>query len=175
MRFVKADGTVVSRTLTAKLTHPDYTPHYPDIAVGVLDSDVDNDISFARILPQNWQDYLPTINGYSDGKLPVIRLDWEEKALIADWSVQDTHTILTIPTDAQRLKMYEPAIGGDSGNPILTVINNTPVILAVLTSGGYGAGTSICYHKTAINTMMTTLGGGYQLTEIDLSGFPTYT
>lgn len=49
-----------------------------------------------------------------------------------------------------------------------------PINLNTWTYGGAGAGSNLVPRKDAINTMMTNLGGGYQLTEVDLSSFPTY-
>lgn len=174
VRFVKMDGTVVTRTMTAKLRHPSYSPHYPDLTVGVLDSDVPGDIAFCRVLPDNWASYLPSQNTYNDGRLPCLTLDQEEKALVTDWYREQTSTLFTVPTDPKRLEFYEPKIGGDSGNPAILPVNGLPVLLTVWTSGGAGSGTSVRQFKADINTLMTTLGGGYQLTEIDLSGFSTY-
>ena len=60
---------------------------------------------------------------------------------------------------------------GDSGNPMFIIINNQPVLLTVWTTGVSGSGTSVTAFKDDINYMMNSLGGGYQLDEIDLSGF----
>jgi hypothetical protein len=174
VRFVAMDGTVVNRTMTAKLTHPSYVPYFPDITVGVLDSDVPESIAFARILPADWADYLPSQNTFNDGRLPTLTLDQEEKALVTDWYREAAMTSFITPSDPQRLAFYESKIGGDSGNPAILPVNGLPVILTVWTYGGAGSGSSIREQKTAINTMMTTLGGGYQLTEIDLSGFTNF-
>ena len=62
IRFVDNNNNVVTRTMVNKLTHPDYTPYYPDITVGLLDSDVPASISFVKILPQNWNNYLPSLS-----------------------------------------------------------------------------------------------------------------
>jgi hypothetical protein len=174
VRFVAMDGTVVNRTMTAKLTHPNYAPHFPDITIGVLDSDVPETISFARVLPDDWADYLPSQNSSNDGRLPTLTLDQEEKALVTDWYRETTMTSFITPSDPQRLAFYESKISGDSGNPAILPVNGLPVILTVWTYGGAGSGSSIREQKTAINTMMNSLGGGYQLTEIDLSSFPSY-
>ncbi|MEN9841224.1 MAG: hypothetical protein RL376_1024, partial [Verrucomicrobiota bacterium] len=69
---------------------------------------------------------------------------------------------------------YEEKIGGDSGNPAFLIINGQLVLLTCWTYGGGGSGTSVHNQKAAINTLMTTLGGGYQLTPVDLSAFPSY-
>ena len=49
------------------------------------------------------------------------------------------------------------------------IVNNQPVILTVWTSPEHG--TSVHSQKSILNDMMNALGGGYQLEEIDLSGF----
>ncbi len=176
-RFVTADNVVVTRTMTAKTTLPGYTSYYPDITVGVLDSDVPASISFARVLPDNWEDYLP--GGVA--RVPAIVLDQEEKALVADlYNITDQAQIYGAmvsferPTDAQRLAFYEDIIGGDSGNPACLIVGTQLVLLNVWTFGGSGQGTSVTYWKSALNTIMTALGGGYQLTDADLSAFPSY-
>lgn len=180
VRFVKADGTVVDKTITAQLAHPSYSPYYPDIGVGILDSDAPSEFGFVKVLPDDWASYF---NGSIAGKkLPVLALDQEEKAIVMDvesmgwyagWSQFQTR--LDAPTDPTRNGFYEEVIGGDSGNPVFFIINDELVLLTVFTYGyGNPLGTEITQFKADINTMMTTLGGGYQLTEIDLSDFITY-
>lgn len=172
IRFIDNDNNVVSRTMVTKLTHPAYSNFYPDITVGVLDSDVPNSISFAKILPQNWINYLPNLSELYT--LPCLVLDQEEKALISELKSLDTRARFSNPKNSTRLLFYENIIMGDSGNPAFLIINNELVIITIWTYGGAGTGTSIVYHKDAMNTMMSTLGGGYQLTEVDLSGFNYY-
>ena len=172
-RFITQDNVVVERTMTAKLLHPGYVAPtwYPDLAVGVLDSDVPGTISFAKILPSDWTDYL---SRYGCG-VPVMVLDQEEKALVADLryisdpdQAEAKAVLWTSPQDATRLSFYETVVSGDCGNPGLMVIDDELVILTVTTGNG---GDDISYYQDDINTMMTTLGGGYQLTPIDLSKY----
>jgi hypothetical protein len=175
IRFVQADNTVVTRTVSAVLTHPSYVPYFPDIQVGVLNSDVPESVTFARVLPADWSEYLPLLNIVRS--LPCLCLDQEEKALVTDLSSLGSSANFVAPSQlnfAQRLAFYEPKIGGDSGNPAFLIVNDELVLLTVWTFGGAGAGTFVTPQIAAINAMMTALGGGYQLTEIDLSGFPTY-
>lgn len=178
IRFVAADNTVVTRTVNAVRTHPSYVPYYPDLQVGVLDSDVPAGIGFARILPADFATRIPAL-GYGR-TIPALCLDQEEKALVTDlgevFGVGGSIGFVA-PYQinfAKRLEFYEPKIGGDSGNPAFLIINNQLVLLTVWTFGGAGSGTFVTGHIAAINTMMSQLGGGYQLTEADLSGFPTY-
>jgi hypothetical protein len=176
IRFVQADNTVVTRTVTAVRTHPDYVPYFPDIQVGVLNSDVPAGITFAKVLPVSWEDKIAAL-GFSRS-LPALCLDQEEKALISDWGYGVSLANFTSRgslNTAQRALFYESKIGGDSGNPAFLIVNDQLVLLTVWTYGGAGSGTFTTPQIAAINAMMTTLGGGYQLTEIDLSGFPTYT
>ncbi|MEX0598955.1 MAG: hypothetical protein WD512_20895, partial [Candidatus Paceibacterota bacterium] len=172
VRFIDSDNNIVTRTMINKLTHPNYAPYYPDITIGILDSDVPSSISFVKILPQNWSDYLPSLS--STYRLSCLVLDQEEKALISDLYSLDTYARFLTPVDPTRLGFFESIILGDSGNPAFLIIDDELVIITVWTFGGAGAGTSILYHKDAINTMMASLGGGYSLTEIDLSSFTDF-
>lgn len=170
IKYITQNNIVISRTITALQTDPSYTPYYPDIAVGVLDSDIPNTISFAKILPPNWTSYLPSIA--HPKKLPVLITDQEKKAMIADLYAISNYVTLLRPIDASRLAFYEDIIGGDSGSPSFLIINNQLVLLTVWTSASQG--TFVTTRKDVINTMMSNLGGGYQLTEINLSLFPSY-
>ena len=172
VRFVDNNNNTVTRTMINKLTHPDYIPYYPDLALGLLDSDVPNTIGFVKILPQNWSDYLPSLSSLY--RLPCLVLDQEEKALISELRSLSTTANFSAPSNPTRLAFFESIITGDSGNPAFLIIDDELVIITVWTFGAAGGGTSILFHKNAINTMMSTLGGGYSLTEIDLSGFTDY-
>lgn len=178
VRFVKMDGTVVTRTVTAIKRHPDYVPYYPDITIGLLDSDVPSGINFCKVLPNDIYKYLPTLGATSTIvglNLPVVFIDQEEKALIEDLTCINNPTFTTYakPTDAQRLLFYEEAISGDSGSPVYTIINGDAVLLSVTTFSN-GNGTSISNQYAAINALMSDLGGGYQLTPANLSGYSAY-
>jgi hypothetical protein len=172
IRFVDNNNNVVVKTVVDKITHPEYSPYYPDITIAVLDSDVPNSISFAKILPSNWSNYLPSLS--SQYTLPCLGLDQEEKALVTELKELDTSAVFSKPLDANRLNFYEDIIRYDSSNPAFLIINGELVIITVWTFGGAGQGTSIVYHKDAINSMMSDLGGGYSLTEVDLSGFTDF-
>lgn len=173
VRFVDNNNNIVTRTMVTKLTHPEYIPYYPDLTVGLLDSDVPNSIGFVKILPQDWNKYLPSLSVLY--RLPCLVLDQEEKALISELAGLNTFAGFRLPElNSARYVFSEPIILGDSGNPAFLIIDDQLVIITVWTYGGAGLGTSILYHRDAINTMMATLGGGYSLTEIDLSEFTDY-
>jgi hypothetical protein len=170
IRFVTADNATVTRTITAIVTHSSQD-FYTDIDIGVLDADVPSTISFAKVMPQNWPTYFPSIAA-SAATIPAIVLDQEEKALVADWSSNGQWASFVFPTNAQRQVFSERIIAGDSGNPSFVIINNQLVVLTTWTTPN--AGTNLVPHKNAINTIMANLGGGYQLTEVDMSAFSAY-
>ena len=131
-----------------------------------------NIISFAKVLPDDFYEYI------REGKrLPVLRLDQEEKALVGDLRYETSdydgtrRTDCYYPLDPVRFNYYELVAPDDSGNPVFLLLRDEPVLLMVLTSGFEGFGTSVTALKQDINDMMGFLGGGYVLTEFDLSVF----
>lgn len=181
IRFVTADNTVVTRTISGivPITDPD-SPPTPDLLVAILDSDVPSSISFARVLPNNFEQRLST--NQQAARIPCAFTDQEEKLLVVDVLKVSAETDPDIydsiycrmqtPTSALRLAFNELLVGGDSGNPAFWFIDGSLVLLTVWTGAeNGGVGTSLAAYRTEINDAMTTLGGGYQLTEVDLSGF----
>ena len=78
------------------------------------------------------------------------------------------------PTSGPRTAYYENFIMGDSGSPCFCILDSEAVLLTVVSVGNAGAGTSVAAFRDDINAAMTSLGGGYQLTTMDLSSFPDY-
>jgi hypothetical protein len=183
IRFVAADNTVITRTITSTLALTTLSSMYPDITVAVLDSDVPGTISFAKVLPASAAAKLP--ESWTSNPLPAVVVDQEEKATVRDWlSYAFTKGATSSPCQFYppggivsanqeiRLPFYEQLVGGDSGSPAFVFIGSELVVLCVMTTGGPGAGTSITAFIPEINAAMTTLGGGYQLTPVDLSTYP---
>lgn len=174
IRFIDNNNNVITRTMVNKLSLPYQSAYYPDITIGILDSDVPNSIGFAKILPTNWINYLPSLA--MPYRVPALVLDQEEKALISElWLLNTTAALNSPNVNSLRYAFFENITLGDSGNPAFLIINGELVIITVWTFGGGGAGTSIAYHKDAINDIMSALGGGYSLTEMSLNGFNYYT
>lgn len=171
LRFIAADNTVVTRTLTAVEPLTLVSGYYPDLTVGKLDSDLPSSISFVKILPDDWEDYLPTLDRL---EVPVCGTDQEEKLLVMEMPQMSTSIAMRLPTGAARRAFNEAIVGGDSGNPAMMIINDELVLLTCWTYGGAGKGTSVNWQHTAIDAAMTSLGGGYTLTDVDLSAYATY-
>jgi len=169
IRFVAADNTLVTRTITALEGIPVTASNYPDITIGLLDSDLPPSIGFVKILPVGWIPYLPLQSG------PVLIVDQERKALVSNlygigWFEIRT-AICEAPGDATRLSFHENLISGDSGSPALFIIQDQLVLIFSATTGGAGGGTFVTGFISELNAIMTSLGGGYDLTEVSLSAF----
>ena len=101
-----------------------------------------------------------------------IRLSYSRTENVANASC----VTITRPSDANRLQYYEEVIGGDSGNPVFTIVNNE----AVLLGGWYmkwpnaGVATLLPSYISDINSTIAALSSGYKITEADLSSYKTY-
>jgi hypothetical protein len=195
VRFVTAANAVVERTLVRSFAHPDYpTPSsfpgyptlYPDLRVGVLDSDLPGTIT-----PVKTFDLADLAARVSErGKnLPTVQFDKEEKTLIGTLYQTDAATGSDLVSHVSDLGYefddrfngwYEPLIGGDSGNPVFLMLGATPLLLTVWTYGGSGAGTSVPIFQSDINTLISQLdtsegiSTGYTLEAIASSAWSAY-
>jgi hypothetical protein len=141
-----------------------------DIRVAILNADVDNGVTFAKVLPTNWATYLPGLS--YESYIPVMCLNQTERASIA--GLRSLNLGFTNMYASQYSSYYGEIIVGDSGNPIFIIIDGKPILLGVFFTGGAGYGSHIAYNTSAVNSAMSTLGGGYQLTHVDLSSFSSY-
>jgi hypothetical protein len=177
--FVDMNNNCYTRTISnsQRVTTSETT----DIQIGLLDSDLPSSISFCKIANFN----LASLGSYSD-TIPVIWLDKENKALIGEYfysGYSDFNDGLVFPQymgavrysdNSQRYKFWEGIV--DSGKPAGFVFNNKIILLLTfsisdMTTIAYGG--SQAYYINGINSVMTSLGGGYTLslfTENDLKG-----
>lgn len=165
LHFVKTDGTCVVRTISAVT----YVPG-TDIRIGLLDSAVPAGIAFARVLPTTWATKLPTL---ATRPVPAVRITQSMQLVVNDLYRLGIMSDCG-PAALARTDFYRAAISGDSGTPSFLVINGQMVLLCALYSGGGGSGPFLTAYHTEINTALTSLGGGYQLTDANLSGFTTF-
>lgn len=169
VRFVTADGTTVTRTIANRVDIAG-----ADFTIGVLDEDVPDTISFAKVPPADFGDYIP---GVANG-IHCVALDQEEHAIVNDLrtvvGAGGNYLWFDIPHDEDAAGFNEAIVVGDSGNPSFAIIGDDLVLLTVWTNGEAGGGYRVWSFLSEINAAMTTLGGGYQLTEIDLSGYTNY-
>jgi hypothetical protein len=169
LRFVAKDNTVVARVLSNSVQIG-----ATDLEIGVLDSDVPtNLITFAKVLPSSFtNDFPSSLSPISTNSIPALCLDQDENALESDISTVTSDISFMAPADPTRSRFYQDKISGDSGQPAFIVLNGQPVLLTVWSSGAAGTGYFITAYLDQINSAMATLGGGYSLTQVDLSLFP---
>lgn len=160
IRFVTGDNTVVTRTVDTSLQISS-----TDIRIGVLTADVPDTIGFYKILPSDYTDVFPD----RAVGAPLLVVDQEKQAVVHDVVYLGGPGSHGEPTDSTRASFYELLVSGDSGHPAFLVLDGELVLL-----GSHRTATSfphLAAYISSINTAMTTLGGGYQLTTVDLSGF----
>jgi hypothetical protein len=171
--FVDMNNTCYIRTLTNSLNVFNQLGS-TDIQIGVLDSDLPSNVSFCKVASLDFST-LAQFDFYNPSptwnKIPVFYTDQQRKALIAlgygqpsnppNYYIEPPNYLSTSQENAQRANFYELPIGGDSGSPVCSVYNNKLILLFTFIAPW--AGTSAPYHIDAINSAMTTLGGGYTL------------
>ncbi|MEQ1751214.1 MAG: hypothetical protein ABL974_17430 [Prosthecobacter sp.] len=165
VHFVSAANVLTVRTVTDVSVISG-----TDIILGKLDSDVPAGIAFAKVLPTNWAAKLPTLSLFG---VPVCSTDQGKRAWVRNLRTLGASVGCEAP-NASRISYYADAISGDSGSPCFAVINNEMVLLCCWLGGGGGTGPSLVYYTTQINSALTALGGGYQLTAINLASYTTF-
>jgi hypothetical protein len=160
-RFVSNTGTLTTRTLSAK-TRVGST----DIVIGLLNAELDaNAYKPARVFSPAQELAMHTA--------PVVWIDQNQALYVADATVPNSTGLFAFstPADSQRANFKHSAVIGDSGHPAFALINGEAVLLGPLylanTDGAIAS--SIAQNFAAINTVMTSLGGGYQLSRLTLS------
>lgn len=162
IRFIDTSNNIITRTVTAVVGAG------TDISIGLLNADVPVGIKFYKILPSTWPTKLKRLQGF-----PLISSDQEKKALLTNLSSmsQTAGSYVTWP-GTPAVAWGETLIGGDSGSPMFAVVSGELVLMSAAHYSTSGPFTTA--NMSNINSAMTALGGGYQLTEIDLSAYNTY-
>lgn len=140
-----------------------------DMMVGLLNAEVTPNIHPAKVLPDDFAQYLG--DGYG---LPVVTLNRQEKAFVTELNVIPTNgTPPSVrnrePKDARRALFRDRIVIGDSGNPAFLVIGNTPILLYCLQTGGCGCGPFVNQHRRELQAAMDELCPGYKLETFDFS------
>jgi hypothetical protein len=171
--FVDDNGAVVTKKLVR------YEFDITDIAIGLLDSDVPENIKFAKVLPPNYTTYLDIAN---QNLLYAVGIDQQEKAIVKRFNGLQNYIVndgngnsINIPNAiVSNLDSIDPLvsftetiISGDSGNPVFLIIDNELVVLTTWWTAA--SGPFITTRYDTVNVLMSKLGGGYNLTPIDLN------
>ncbi len=158
-RFLTNGNLVVTRTISSLATVSG------DLQIGKLDSDLPSTITPAKVLPADFTAFLQFST-----TLPLVCVDQESKILVRDWTAYTapdaTHTNSVA---AVRLPLTETIISGDSGAPLFVLVGGELVLLGThFQPNVFPAISSIV---VAANAAMTSLGGGNELSQINLSGY----
>lgn len=184
MYFVSTTSTTISRTISASMSSGAY-----DIYVSRLSSPISSTtdgVTFAKVFQadafgvqgtsQEGTKLTKTLLSYQS--VPVVFIPQGKNIYIGNlvgieplnMSVKGLDSYCPI---SNAYNSWSSAIfGGDSGTPVYMIVNNTAVALG--TWATHCQISNLSYYITNINAAMTTLGSAYQLTTVDLSGFPTY-
>lgn len=178
IRFITADNQVVTRTMVGRRRHPDYGVLFPDLTVGVLDSDLPPSITHCLVSPGDFEKFMPSI---LELRVPGLVLDKQENGLVHDLDRLTEQVRYRLSDDPHRALFSEEIIGGDSGNPAFLIIEDQLVLQTVWTLGGGGIGTDTGDFIADLNQMIADVdalagngGTGYTLTEVDLSTYPSW-
>jgi hypothetical protein len=167
--FVDDSGNVITRKLIR------YEFDTTDIAIGLLDSDIPPSIKFAKVLPKNYTTYLDIAQ--SNPILYGVAIDQQEKAIAKHISYIQNYTtggvtipniiVISLNSNDVLFSFTETLITGDSGNPGFLIIDNELVVLTTWWTAS--SGPFITTRYDTVNALMSKLGGGYNLTPIDLN------
>lgn len=164
VRWITADGTVVSRTIVAGV-QIDNT----DIWMMQLNADIDvvsDGVAGAMLLPTDYTTklakpfYLPGLSVKADYSNAQLR------AVTTDLYFHEFYYTQIPP--ALGSQFYEPPISGASGSPQFLAIGGQECVHG--TNNGY----SLSYYRAAIEAAAATLNGGaVSIATVDLSGYDT--
>lgn len=157
--FVGMDNTCYIRTLSNSLQVGS-----TDIRIGLLDSDLPANVSFCKIGSQALCNQATLEN-----KFPTFSSNVSKKAIIEEGYIQSNNLLIFgAPSDSQRANFFEASGEGTSGNPICFVYENKLIIIGYRFTSTGGL-TFVPRYINEINAVMSTLGGGYQLSIFDLN------
>lgn len=170
LTFVTAGNVSVSRTITALANVVSGSNPAHTITIGLLDSDLPATIVPAKVLPANYRDYLPSLGVFS---MPIaLGCNYVKQLFPRDvMPTQPNLDIigLEVATDVLRAPLTSGVISGDSGSPIFFALEDK-LVLASMWGTAY-TGPMISRFISAINASMTVLGGGYQLTQANITSY----
>lgn len=163
--FVDATGTIVSRTMQARL-HISNT----DIQIGLLNEAVPSTIAFYPILSS------AQVNHYfsATAGMPIFALDQEGKVIVRNvfliGNEQLKRTLHSLAPSLPRSIFTEEFVGGDSGNPGFLVVGDQ--LILNFTHTGPSHGIAHGHFINQINSAIEFLGSsGYEVSTFDLSCF----
>lgn len=136
-----------------------------DIMIGLLDYEVTPNIHPAKILPENFAEYI------GDGKgLPIVTFNQREQAYLSECRGITTNAGMNgLSTNASWKALGGKIVTGDSGNPAFLLVGNDSILIYCLLTGGVGNGPTIHRYRREIQKTMDELCPGYKLESFNFS------
>jgi len=172
IRFVKQDGTVVTRTVVSS-----GNVSGTDIGLGRLDEAVPVDIVHYKIVPTDVIDYLSGSDQYAVDGLPTLGLNQFGDALITDVHYMEASASATASfksPSAPRSSFYKSKVVGDSGCPAFLIVGEDLGLITCWHYGGAGSGPWHGYYLSQINDVISAIGGSTPAESMDLGNYQTY-
>lgn len=167
--FVGSNGTTYLREVTAQ-----NNTIGNDALLLRLASDLPAQVSPAKLLPADFEDYL-VADDYTQ-KIPTIVVDKQMKALA--YGFYDVHQYGGEPFESILASQYttgqfatfsESLVSGDSGSPLFFIINGEAVLASCAES--VFAGPALHQRITQINSILNAWDSGYAVETVDLTEF----
>lgn len=164
LHFIGNDGEVCTCSVDATRPVPS-----SDVGVGLLNAELTPNIHPAKILPDDFTNYVGTVKG-----LPCVVFDAESKGIVADVADIPANpkrwaAFSRLPADPGRAAFGERIVVGDSGQPCFLIVGTEPVLLYTMKMGGGGAGPAVHLLRHEIQRVMDELCPGYKLESFDFS------
>jgi hypothetical protein len=133
LKWLTKYGVVVERTLAQLSSLPTTGYLFPDITVGVLDSEATG-VAPVEILPANTFD----MTGF---RVAAAVMNRNRQISVAEIESVSNRIKLRIPTRSSCWGRFQFITSGDSGSPAFVICNGKPLLVALMTFGGPGEGT----------------------------------
>jgi len=174
LKFVRTNNAVIQVTVIGV----EFVPG-TDIAIARISPAIDDttQIRFSRVLPQGT--FIPKLPGTKYG-VPTVCLNQFKDAFInpvyggGDMDQPGNELMYRYATSALRQPWSKEVVNGDSGSPTFLIIDPFMVLLGCWHLGGAGQTSDIASNHAGVNAAMTRLGGGQQLTDVNVTSWPIY-
>jgi len=143
-----------------------------DACVVLLDSALPAEVEPLLVLPASYQNYLHTQSGSFGYQLPLVVVNKQLQAMVADWSGWAPGAATAYASRIQlRAPYYHGPINGDSGSPLMLTDGTNLILLATWytpwTGGDFVAGDALTAALAALD------GTPIAPTEVDLTSYPS--
>jgi hypothetical protein len=204
--FVNNNNTLFTYTINSAAnvaTVYSSNNEYTDISIGYLNTTVDASLSFHKVIPSTFLNYIQKEYDQSNERnefvpyFPVFYMDggdtnngvipnpYQKRTWCGNIVYGDVLAQIVRPIAGKRFDNSQSIVGGDSGNIVFIPFNQEIVVLGTIyqtdASGPVPPGSKvgissfIAPHIDQINTAMTTLAGtSYSLTQADVSIYRTF-